>query len=163
MMYCFRTISCIIFFSTAATAFAQTPLKDFKAVDTYVKRMGALDSMNMGTISGIVTKPFTDKIEKARAIFCWIANNISYDCKAARSGNEQKNSSTQVLLYRRATGPGYAALFQDMCSSANIRCLTPDGFVKTTTGQIEDTKTDINHSWAVVQLGQSPDDCGKWG
>jgi hypothetical protein len=142
----------------AVGVFAQTPVKNFKAVDDYVKKLGPLDSMNMGTISGIVTKPFADKTEKARAIFDWITANISFDCKMARSGNTQKNTTTEVLLYRKAVGAGYAALFQDMCSSANIRCLTPDGFIKTNTAQIDDSKADINHSWAVVQLGQSPDD-----
>ena len=132
--------------------------KDFKAVDDFVKKVGALDSMAMGTISETVTKPFADKTEKVRAIFDWIAYNISYDVKAARTGSDLKNSTDEVLLYRRAIGIGYATLFQDMCSSANIRCLTVDGFVKKNIEEIGDPDIDINHSWAVVQLGQSPED-----
>lgn len=151
-------LSFVLLFCVVLNGLAQTNGKDFKLVDAYVKKLGSLDSMNMGTISAIVTKPFTDKTDKARAIFDWIAYNISYDCKAGRSGNTQKNTPTEVLLYRKAVGIGYAALFQDMCSSANIRCLIPDGYAKMNPEQIEDSKTDINHSWAVVQLGQSPDD-----
>ena len=94
----------------------------------------------------------------ARAIFDWIAFNISFDCKATHSGNTQKYSVSDVLLYRKATGLGYAQLFQDMCSAANVRCLVPDGYVKTGAEQIGDSKTDINHSWAVVQLGKSPEE-----
>ena len=136
---------------------AQTQGNNFKTVDDYVAKLGKLDSLNMGTITSIVTKPFSDKMDKARAIYDWITNNISFDCKAQHSGNIQKNSPTEVLLFRKAVGIGYAALFQDMCSSANIRCLTADGFVKNGVEEIGDPKTDINHSWAVVQLGQSPD------
>jgi hypothetical protein len=44
-----------------------------------------------------------------------------------------------------------------MCSSAGVRCLTINGFVKTSTEQINDAKTEINHTWAIVQLGQSPE------
>ena len=132
--------------------------KDFKAVDDFVKKAGALDSMTMGTISETVTKPFADKTDKARAIFDWIAYNIAFDIKAARTNNGNKNSTDEVLLYRKAVGIGYATLFQDMCSSANIRCLTVDGFVKKNIEEIGDPAIDINHSWAVVQLGQSPDD-----
>jgi len=44
-----------------------------------------------------------------------------------------------------------------MCSAADIRCLTVDGFVKNNTEQIDEKGAEINHSWAVVQLGQSPD------
>ncbi len=137
---------------------AQTSGKDFSNIDAYVKKLGSLDSMNMGTITGMVTKPYSDKTEKARAIFDWIAYNISFDCKLARTGNDTKNSTNDVLFYRKATAGGYAALFQDMCSSANIRCLIPDGFVKLNTESIDESKPDINHTWAVVQLGISPDE-----
>lgn len=141
----------------AITARAQNPTaRDFSAVDAYVAKLGKLDSMNMGTITKLVTQPYTDKIDKARAIFYWITHNITYDVKMARTANTQKNSPTEVLLYRKAVGIGFASLFQDMCSSADIRCLTADGFVKHKAEEIGD-KGDINHSWAVVQLGQSPD------
>jgi len=140
-------------------AAAQTGGKDFTEVDAYVKKLGPLDSMNMGTISEKLTAPFSDKMEKARAIYDWIANNIAYDVKMARSGNISKNSSTEVLLYRKAVGIGFATLFQDMCSSADIRCLTADGFIKNTIEDIGEKQSEINHSWDVVQLGQSPD---KW-
>ena len=146
------------FFVTAAfNATAQTNGRDFTAVDAYVKSLGALDSMSMGTINNVVSNKFTDKIDKARAIYYWIAHNITYDIKAARSNSTIKNTPTDVLLYRKAVGIGFASLFQDMCSSADIRCLTVDGFIKNNTAQINENGTDINHSWAVVQLGQSPE------
>src|SRR5476651_885996 len=98
----------LLFFGAAINANAQLKDRDFKGVDAFVKKTGALDSLTMGTISGIVTKPYTDKTDKVRAIFDWIAYNISYDCKAARTGNIQKNSTDEVLLYRTAVGIGYA-------------------------------------------------------
>ncbi len=136
---------------------AQTNGRDFTAVDAYVKSLGSLDSMTMGTINNVVSNKFTDKIDKARAIYYWIANNITYDIKAARNNSNMKNTPTDVLLYRKAVGIGFASLFQDMCSSADIRCLTVDGFVKNNTGQINEKGVEINHSWAVIQLGQSPE------
>jgi hypothetical protein len=138
-------------------AVAQKAGRDFTDVDAEVKKLGSLDSMNMGTISNLVTKNYTNKTDKARAIYDWVAYNINYDLKSAKSGATDKNSSTQVLLYRKATGAGYANLFQDMCSSAGIRCLTADGFVKYGPDEINNTKTEINHTWAVVQLGESPE------
>lgn len=137
--------------------FAQKAGRDFKDIDEYVKKLGRLDSMNMGSIATLLTKNYEDKTDKARAIFTWIATNISFDCKNARSGNSDKNTPAQVLITRKALGLGYANLYQDMCSVAGIRCLTIDGFVKFTSEQIGDAKTEINHTWNVVQLGQSPD------
>ncbi|GAB2822287.1 transglutaminase domain-containing protein [Ferruginibacter profundus] len=157
MKYIFKKLSVLLLVGITANCFAQKEGRDFKAIDEYVKKLGALDSMNMGTISSLLTKNYTDKTDKVRAIYDWIAYNIAYDLKNAGSGPGDKNTSTEVLLRRKATGAGYATLFQDMCSSAGIRCLTADGFVKFGTDQINDTKTEINHSWAVVQLGQSPE------
>jgi transglutaminase/protease-like cytokinesis protein 3 len=145
----------IVFCTT--TSFAQKTGKDFKAIDEYVKKLGSLPNLNMGTISSLLTKNYTDKTDKARAIFTWIATNISFDLKAAKNNSTDKNAPTIVLKNRMATGEGYASLYQDMCSNAGIRCLTANGFIKFNAEQINDTKTEINHSWAVVQLGQSPE------
>jgi len=149
----------ILFFGTAFKATAQKAGRDFKAIDEFIKKLGTLDSMTMGTISELVTKNYDDKTDKVRAIYDWIAYNIVYDFKTARNGGSEKNSSTEVLQYRKATGAGYANLFQDMCSSAGIRCLTANGYIKFGIDQIKESRPDMNHSWAVVQLGQSPD---KW-
>lgn len=157
MNYFFKKLIAIVFLCTTVNCFAQKAGRDFKDIDEYVKKLGKLDSMNMGNISKLLTKKYDNKTDKVRAIYDWIAYNISYDVKTARNGGAEKNSSTEVLLYRKGTGAGYANLFQDMCSSAGIRCLTANGFVKFSTEQIKDSKTEINHSWAVVQLGQSPE------
>jgi hypothetical protein len=157
MKFLIKKILPVLFILAGSQLTAQTNNRDFTAVDTYVKSLGPLENMSMGTINNVVSNKFTDKVDKARAIYYWIANSIKYDIKAARSNNTIKNTPTDVLMTRKAVGLGFASLFQDMCSSADIRCLTVDGFVKTGTGQIGEKDTDINHSWAVVQLGQSPD------
>lgn len=153
-----KNILTTLFIFLVFNASAQTNGRDFKAVDAYVKSLGSLDSMSMGTINNVVSNKFTDKIDKARAIYYWIAHNINYDVKSTRNNNKLKNTPADVLLTRKATGIGFANLFQDMCSSADIRCLTVDGFVKYSTQQIGEKDEEINHSWAVVQLGQSPED-----
>jgi len=152
-----KKILLVILAITSIRAAAQTGSRDFKAIDEYIKGLGAMEGMSTATINNVVINHFEDKIDKARAIYTWIAMNIMYDVKAARTNSTMKNTPADVLLYRRAVGAGFAALFQDMCSIARIRCLTVDGFVKTSIEQIGEKGTDINHTWAVVQLGQSPD------
>jgi hypothetical protein len=137
---------------------AQDSNKDFNSVDDYIKKLGTLDTLNMGSIAVMVTQHFPDKIDKVRAIFDWIADNIDFDCKAARSNNNDKNSSDDVLQYRKATSPGYATLFQDMCSVAGIRCLTVDGYIKNSTEDINAKPDGFSHTWDVVQLGKSEEE-----
>ena len=136
---------------------AQSGTTDFKVVDDYVKSVGSLDTLNAGTISYIITKKFPDPKDKVRAIFDWIAYNICYDLKAGRNNDNEKIGSDVVLKTRKATAAGYAALFQDMCSVVKIRCLTVNGYAKFKTEHLNEKPDDFNHTWAVVQLGTSPD------
>jgi transglutaminase/protease-like cytokinesis protein 3 len=141
----------------ANTVKAQTYKTEYKIVDEYVKTLGKLDTLNMGTISYVVTKKFPDNKDKVRAIFDWIAYNIDFDLKGAQRNGNEKNDADQVLKSRKATASGYAALFQDMCSVVKIRCLTVDGYAKNNVDQIDTKPDELNHTWVVVQLGQSPE------
>jgi len=136
---------------------AQRTSNDFKMVDDYVQSLGSLDTLNMGTISYVVTKKFPENKDKVRAIFDWIAYNISFDCKAARNNGNEKTNSDDVLKSRKTTSTGYATLFQDMCSVVKIRCLTVNGYAKYSVEDINEIPDQFNHAWVVVQLGQSPE------
>ena len=136
---------------------AQETQSPLSAVDAYAKQLGALDSFNVATIADTLTKKFTDKKEKARAIFYWISNNISLDPKAIRSNDNKRSDPVIVIQSRKATATGFANLIQEMCSMANIRCLVVDGYVKNSAEEINNKADEPNHSWNVVQLGQSPE------
>jgi transglutaminase/protease-like cytokinesis protein 3 len=132
-------------------------IADFKKVDSYVQSLGQMDSLNMGTITHIITKNFDDNLDKVRAIYYWVANNIGFDIKKYKSGGNEKMTSDEVLKTRKANAYGYATLFQDMCSVVKIRCLTVDGYVKHSVEDINEKPDGFNHTWVVVQLGTSPE------
>lgn len=136
-------------------SFAQQ--KDFSAVDGFVKQLGPLQNFNVATIADTITRKFPDKYDKARAIFYWIANNISLDPKAIKSNDNKKTDPVDVIESRKTTAIGFSLLVQEMCSMANIRCLSVDGYLKTSAEEINNKADEINHSWNVVQLGQSPE------
>ena len=135
---------------------AQSNSIEYKAVDEFVKRLGRLENENVATIADTLTRKLVDKEQKARAIFYWIANNIALDPKAIKTNDEGKNLPETVVKLRKATPLGFAKLFQEMSSIANIRCLVVDGFVKNNPEDINNPAEEINHSWNVVQLGKSP-------
>ncbi len=157
-----KTISFLLFIAVPAffvgnNALAQSDNNRFKAIDEYVQSLGRLDTLNAGTISYVLTKKFPDNTDKTRAIFYWIANNISIDLKKAKQNSNEKMYGDEVLKTRKANANGFATLFQDMCSVAKIRCLTVDGYIKKTVEDINNKPDEFNHTWAVVQLGQSPE------
>ncbi|MEO6490978.1 MAG: transglutaminase domain-containing protein [Ferruginibacter sp.] len=151
-----RTIILLSFiFSTSIDLFAQN--KDNSATDEYVKNLGPLSALNVATIADTITEKFTDKYDKARAIFYWISNNIQLDPKAIKSNDNKRTDPVDVIQFRKTTPGGFSLLIQEMCSMANIRCLSVDGYVKYNATDINNKADDMNHSWNVVQLGQSPE------
>jgi hypothetical protein len=145
----------ILFASTGFNLTAQD--NKFAHTDDRVKLLGSLDNLNVATIADTITRSFPDKYDKARAIFYWIANNISIDPKATKSNDNKNSDPVKVVQFRKATPAGFALLVQEMCSMANIRCLTVDGYVKSNADEINNKADEINHTWNVVQLGQSPE------
>ena len=136
---------------------AQSNAGQYTAVDDFVTKLGAIDSQNVAIITEALTLRLADKEQKARAIFYWIANNIALDVKALKINDERKSLPEDVVKYRKATPLGFAKLFQEMSSLANIRCLVVDGYVKNSIDDLNNPGDEINHSWNVVQLGLSPE------
>lgn len=148
-------LTCLLVHPWKATA--QMAPDPYSEVDTYVESLGPLDTLNAGTISHIVTRRFSSSAEKVRAIYYWITRNISPDLRAARGNSNEKMVAETILKTRKANPNGFAILFQDMCSVAKIRCLTVEGFMKNKNDHVTEMPDEYNHTWAVVQLGQSPD------
>lgn len=137
--------------------YAQSPASHYSTTDNFIAKLGSLDSLNVARITDTLTRRIPDKEQKARAIFYWIAHNIAWDIKAMKSGDQRKSNPEDVTRYRKATPLGFAKLFQEMSSAANIRCLVVDGYIKNYTDDINNPADETNHSWNVVQLGTSPD------
>jgi transglutaminase/protease-like cytokinesis protein 3 len=148
----------IFVFAAWLATFSAQAQSSYSGVDSYVDKLGSLDSLNVARIADTLTRPFADKEKKARAIFYWIAHHIAMDPKQIRANDNKKSDPVLVVQFRKATSMGFANLFQEMCSMASIRCLVVDGYVKLSTDDIGNPADAVNHSWNVVQLGQSADE-----
>ena len=140
-------------------SFGQSNSSKYKETDEAVAKLGALINFNVATIADTITEKFTDKEQQARAIFYWIANNIAIDPKGTKQNDDKNTLPEKVIELRKATPLGFSLLVQEMCSAANIRCLSVDGYVKNFASEINETADEKNYSWNVIQLGQSPE---KW-
>jgi transglutaminase/protease-like cytokinesis protein 3 len=130
---------------------------DYSQTDKFTEGLGSMDSLNVAQIAKRLSQASTDNEQKARAIFYWIAHHIAIDPKATKSGDQRKSLPEDVIKLRKASPLGFAKLYQEMASQANIRCLVVDGYVKNNIDDINNPLDEVNHSWNVVQLGQSPE------
>ena len=54
---------------------SQQTKNHYVSVDKYVMTLGDLKDKNVASIADTLTQNFDTKENKARALFCWIANN----------------------------------------------------------------------------------------
>lgn len=137
------------------TVAAQSDITYYIA-DVRAKNLGAMQGANVATITDSLTSLYNDNAMRARAIYTWIANNIEIDPRGTKSNDKKNIKPERVIELRKATPLGFATLFQEMCSQANVRCLIVDGYTKFSVENIGEVPDEPNYSWNVVQLGTSP-------
>lgn len=130
----------------------------YAIIDSFVVKLGPMTTFNIATIVDKLTSQYSSKEMKARSIFTWIATHISLDPKAIRSSDNKNVEPEKVIASRKTTSLGFSLLFQEMCSQANIRCLSVDGYLKISTEDIDEILDVAAFSWNVIQLGTSPNE-----
>ncbi len=146
----------------SAAQTASDPAAHFSDIDGHAAAT-RLHGNDIGQLTETLTAPYTLELEKARAIFSWIVENIAYDC-----GNENRLAAepekaldplyyTQaqlknILDTRRTRCDGYSFLFKLMCNLAGIYCSQLEGYARFG-GERVDPKTVMpNHAWNAVCL-----------
>lgn len=150
-----KIVFAVVLSAITLCSFAQQ--SKYKNVDEAVEKLGPLNNFNVAVIADTITEKFADNEQKARAIYYWIANNIQLDPKGTRQNDDKNILPEKVIALRKATPLGFSLLVQEMCSAANIRCLSVDGYVKNYAAEINEAADEKNYSWNVIQLGQSPE------
>lgn len=135
-------------------------------IDNYAKSV-----RYKGDVSKLVldlTKNCTTEIQKARAIYVWITDNISYDYKTFNKKRKNKlfkcksteecelkkakwkeNYINKVLKKKIGVCSGYSELYKKMCNQAGIKCEVIEGYIKTEPFQIGRMGV-LDHAWNVL-------------
>jgi len=156
-----KTIFCIILllysFQGQTQDFTQIDLK----VLEYSKKYNKPEKLAIQ-----ITKDFKTDLEKTRAVYTWITNNVAYDYAESGkfnftySSKEQQRKrelifnrklSKRVISKRKAVCEGYSVLFKKLCDLLNIKCTTVIGISKTRTRDIGRRKSS-KHAWNMVEI-----------
>ena len=147
---------------------------DFTKADRIAHKYKEESLKNLPTLAYNLTYQLPTEVERFRAIYRWVCNNIANDYRLyeknmhkrrrfkddslkLKSWNEKfrKLSLRTMIEDKRAICTGYAYLLQEMSQLAGIQCEVVHGYARTSTINVE-TLTMPNHSWNAVQLN------GKW-
>lgn len=127
---------------------------------------------NLPELSHKLTAGLTTDVERFRAIYVWVCNNIANDYnlyyknhrKRQRFQNDPKklkawNEGFKKVLFKKLLKKnttictGYAYLIKELSNFANLNCEIVQGYGRTSMTNIE-TLTLPNHTWNAVYLNQ---------
>ncbi|KAK7465996.1 hypothetical protein BaRGS_00037433, partial [Batillaria attramentaria] len=139
----------------------------FKDTDNRARKAPASVTTSVQSLASYLTSQCHEDIHKVRAIFCWLAVNITYDTRSKSSGPRRPQDAESVLRSRMAVCQGYAELCLALCNAVSVPCLLVQGFAKGVDHDFDSVykeDTEINHAWNLVQIQGEwrPLDC-TWG
>ena len=143
---------------------------NFSKADNIAKSVKAKKLFELNKLTYELTKDLDTDVEKFRAIYVWICNNVANDFNLY-SLNERKrkrfaedsiklqnwNSKFKKKLFKkllkrkRTICTGYAYLLKEMCAIADIESKMVNGFARTSSVDLS-SLTMPNHTWNVVKL-----------
>ena len=158
-----------------AIVFPQGKSKTTYAVDSFVNTVKYKNDLY--ALTKALTKPYSEQLYKARAIFRWITENIQYDYKRYNKYNyigrepktykckdgencEQKKIIweteyiNRVLQKKKAICQGYSMLFKKMCDIAGLKSEIITGYIRTEYYQVG-TAGIRDHAWNAIWIDSS--------
>ena len=158
-----KAVFCILLLAALKASRAQ----DYNSIDW---RVQSLDAPTPDSLARLLTAPYTKDIHKARAIFSWIAQHISYNTgiynsqrRFAAAGyvavpddtsfqwkSAEEMTAIKVLKKRTAICDGYSKLFKTLCDYAGLSAQIITGYAR---GYMEgENKLRSNHTWNAVRV-----------
>ena len=126
---------------------------DFLLVDQRMLQIPTSSSLSTTQIANYINQNFEKHTDKSRAIYIWIATNISYDnnqTKIYYNPDDYADLIKKTLATRKGVCMNYALLFNEIASKTGIKTFLVFGYTK----QFE--KVDIvNHVWCAAQIDSS--------
>lgn len=133
----------------AGTDFADV---DGHALDTAFSASGSVDELALE-----LTATWGTDVEKARAIYAWITDNIAYDVERYEAGVGRNLEALEVIQAGRAVCGGYANLFEAMSDAAGLDVRTVSGWSRGHDSFFmrDELDEEPNHAWTVITLDGS--------
>lgn len=135
---------------TAPAAVPTTEAVDYSAIDAYALAAPPDAEQSVTTLAAYLSKGAKTDREKARAIFRWMAEKISYDEDGVASGQIQQEPEA-VLKRRVAECGGYSLLYQNIAQAAGLDAQAVPGIMKNFDNPAKPVEFPL-HGWDAVKL-----------
>lgn len=137
-------------------------LGDFQEIDKWAINVPSSSETSIKTLVAYLIKPCHNDMEKARVIYRWIDENISYDVKTGERieagiySNNPDQSAEAVFSRRNGVCEGYSRLFKQMANYAGLQAEYISGWGKVDYSYLKAKYYKKDHAWNAVQI------IGEW-
>ncbi len=154
---------------TSGVSAAQIKNTNFELVDRHARSVKAKSATELVKK---LTEPYNTEIEKIRAVFIWITQNIRYDIKGAANANNiydgllrrkispidsivEKDYNDRIIQKildeKQAICDGYSRLFKTLCDMVGIKAVIITGTIRWYTDPVGVIKYN-GHAWNGVSI-----------
>ncbi|KAK3597365.1 hypothetical protein CHS0354_034609 [Potamilus streckersoni] len=127
----------------------------FKGIDEHALKAPTSALQSASELAKYLVKQARNDLERIRAFYRWITENIRYDTDGYFSGMPSSCKPEDVLRSGKSVCQGYADLFTTLCREVGISAKTISGYAKGYSYHPEQSVTpsaDADHAWNVVLL-----------
>lgn len=142
----------LVLFTVVNAAPSQIVRSPFNVIDAYMRNCPSASERSIEDIATYINRSARTDLEKARAVYVWMTDNISYNDAEFNSGNFGDNSAENVLRTRTAVCAGFADLFKEIAVKTGIEAITIIGYAKGYGYSEGDSFDETNHAWNAVKI-----------
>ncbi|MEM9896873.1 MAG: transglutaminase domain-containing protein [Bacteroidota bacterium] len=128
------------------------PANPFRTVDRHARSCPDSLAVSISLLANYLQRGRSTDIEKVRAIFVWLTENVAYDDAGFNSGNYSGTSAEEVLANRESVCEGYSNLYLALGQQMGLEIKKISGYAKGYGYQEGDQFSRTNHAWNAVKI-----------
>jgi len=133
------------------------PPNPFAIIDKHARNSSSLDEVDIKSLASYLQQKTHTDLEKSRAIYVWIAENILYDDEAFNSGNYPTYTPTYLLENRKAVCEGFSNLYLALGLEMGLEIEKVVGYSKGYSYEVGSKLDDGDrHAWNIIKIN------GEW-
>lgn len=129
---------------------AQPSVSRHLSVDRTMEGIPESSSKTTAQVADYINAHFSAEHEKVRAVFIWVASNISYDVPNMFSWDPNETTEQKIartMRTRKGICENYAAIFDDICSKCGITSHVVVGYTRQ-----QDFTDFVRHGWCAARV-----------
>ena len=128
------------------------PKNPYYSVDKHARKCPVKAAKDISSLAKYLSKGAKSDLQKARSIYVWLTENISYDDKGYNSGNYSDCDALSVLQNKTSVCEGYAELFLTLGLEMGLEIEKIHGYAKGYGYSSGDKFNDTDHAWNIIKI-----------